>query len=45
MHSTCTAAAPTQCKMLQFIETQLQEIEQLMTDLGASDICVFLVQP
>lgn len=45
MHSIGTAAASTQYKILPFIEAQLQEIEQLMTDLGASDICVFLVQP
>lgn len=41
MHSLCTAA--THYKT--FTEAQLQQTEQLMTDLGASDICVFLVQP
>lgn len=45
MHSTCTATASIQYKILQFREAQLQEIEQLMTDLKASVICIFLVQP
>lgn len=45
MHSTCTATASIQYKILQFREAQLQEVEQLMTDLKASVICIFLVQP
>lgn len=43
MHYVCTAAASTHCKILPFTEAQLQQTEQLMTDLGASDICVSLV--
>lgn len=41
MHSLCTAAASIQYKILQLREAQLQETEQLMTDLEASVICYF----
>lgn len=45
MHSIGTAAALTHCKIFPFTQAQLQQTEQLVTELGASDISVFLVKP